>query len=214
MHSRHRPTPLVRAAPLGLLVAMACMRGPAPPGPGEARGFVPELRGQKVMVLPFQLRDQSIGDVDAELAFALQERAPSVEWMLPAEITAALRASPALDAPLTGLPVEIFLRTEVDRLGDPVYGVLRRLGAVTGADLVLLPVAAFLRSSGPGEPEAVQVSVALMDVRTGRALWYAVEAADGGPGDAAALAAVMDALARRVAPRRVSGVSGPGVGGR
>jgi hypothetical protein len=201
VHSARSFRLAVRLAPLGLLAFVACARSGAPPAPGEARGYVPELRGQRVMVLPFQLREGAVGDADAELAFALKGAGPSVEWILPGEIRESLRASPALDAPLEGLPVEVFLRTEVDRLGDPVFGVLRRLGAVTGADVALLPLAVFLRPAGEGMPSRVQVAAALMQVRTGRVLWYGVEAAPGGAGDPAALAAAMDALARKLAPR-------------
>lgn len=156
------------------------------------------------MVLPFQLREGAVADADAELAFALETRGSAVEWILPGEIRAALRASPALDAPLEGLPVDVFLRTEVDRLGDPVYGVLRRLGAVTGADLALLPVAVVHHAAADAVAPGVRVYAALMDVRTGRVVWYGVEAASGEAGDAGVLAAAMDALARHLAPRPVA----------
>jgi hypothetical protein len=157
------------------------------------------------MVLPFQLREGLAGDPDDEFAFALQGTASSVEWILPDEIRAQMRASPALDAPLDGLPVEVFLRTEVDRLGDPIFGVLRRLSAVTGADLVLLPVAVFPETvvEDEGGGARIRASAALMSARTGRVLWYGVEAGPGHGGDPAALATVMDALARRLAPRSV-----------
>lgn len=197
-----------RLAPLALLALTGCARTVDPPAPGESRGWVPDLRGQQVMVLPFQIQEGPVADADAELAFALEGTGPSVTWVLPADIREALRASPALDAPLDGLPVDVFLRTQVDRLGDPVYGVLRRLGAVTGADLALLPVAVFQRAEAPEVPPSVQVSAALMDVRTGRVIWYGVEAAPGSSGDPAVLAAAMDRLARRLAPRPVAGRGG------
>jgi hypothetical protein len=179
----------------------ACAGSSGPPRPGEARGSVPELRGQKVLVLPFQIRQGIAGDPDAELAFALEAGSAEVEWLLPDAIRDALRASPSLDAPLTGLPVEIFLQADVERLGDPVYGVLRRLGAVTGADVAVLPVAVFARPAGEGVDARVEASAALMSVRTGRVLWYGVTAGSGTGSDPAALAAAMDALGRRLAPR-------------
>ncbi len=194
--------------------AVGCAHASAPPGPGEARGYVPDLTGQRVMVLPFQLREGAVADADAELAFALQGRGAAVEWILPAEIRASLRASPALDAPLEGLPVGVFLRTEVERLGDPVYGVLRRLGAVTGADLAVLPVAVVRHGPGDETPAGVRVNAALMDVRTGRVVWYGVEGATGDLDDPAALAGAMDAIARHLAPRPVAGaVAGVDEGG-
>jgi hypothetical protein len=188
------------AAALPVLALLACSGQARPLGPGEARGAVPELRGQKVMVLPFQIREGVAGDPDAELAFALGSAAGAVEWILPAALREALRTSPGLDAPLTGLPVEVFLRSEVERLGDPVFGVLRRLGALTGADLALLPVAIFARAAEGGEPARVQAAAALLSVRSGWVLWYGVESGTGAGGDPAALAAAMDALGRRLAP--------------
>lgn len=201
-----RLSAFVALTALGCASVLACAGPrPRPPEPGESRGFVPELRGQRVMVLPFQLREGLAGDPDDEFAFALQGTASSVEWILPDEIRAQMRASPALDAPLDGLPVEVFLRTEVDRLGDPIFGVLRRLSAVTGADLVLLPVAVFPETvvEDEGGGARIRASAALMSARTGRVLWYGVEAGPGHGGDPAALATVMDALARRLAPRSV-----------
>lgn len=211
MHTLCRP---IRLAFVGAILAggFACAHASAPPGPGEARGYVPDLRGQKVMVLPFQLRQGAVSDADAELAFALAGRGAAVDWILPGEIRESLRASPALDAPLEGLPVEVFLRTQVDRLGDPVFGVLRRLGAVTGADLALLPVAVVAHGDEAEAPAGVRVNAALMDVRTGRVVWYGVEGAPGAAGDASVLAEAIDALVRHLAPRPVAG-GAAGAGG-
>ena len=99
------------------------------------------------MVLPFQIRSGIAGDPDAELAFALATRDGAVEWILPEAMRLALRASPGLDVRLEGLPVDVFLQTEVERVGDPVFGVLRRLGALTGSDVALLPVLVAATSS-------------------------------------------------------------------
>jgi hypothetical protein len=205
MTSRFRRIGLAAAIPVLALSGVVCAGKARPLGPGEARGAVPELRGQKVMVLPFQIRQGVAGDPDAELAFALGSSAEGVEWILPEALREALRTSPALDAPLTGLPVEAFLRTEVERLGDPVFGILRRLGALTGADFALLPVAIATHPAAGSEPARVQASAALLSVRTGWVLWYGVVAGPGTGSDPAALAAAMDALGRRLAPRATAG---------
>lgn len=201
MSSTFARSGLRSAAVVAVVSAWACASA-RPPAPGEARGGVPDLAGQPVMVLPVQINQGVAGDPDAELAFALKSHAPNVGWILPDSIRSALQASPALQAPLTGLPVEVFLRTEVQRLGDPVYGVLRRLGALTGADLAVLPVAALAVPPSAQEAGEVQISAALMDVRTGRVLWYGVEAGAGGGADPGALAGAMDSLGRWFAPRR------------
>ena len=182
-----------------------------PPVPGEARGGVPDLTGARVMVFPAQIVPEVPGGVDAELAFALGERAPRVEWILPAEVRTAARSAPGLDVAVDRLPVRVFLQAEVRRVGDPLYGILRRLGAVTDSQLALIPVAVQHRPpppppdslAGQGEPGpgTIQVSAALIALRTGRVLWYGVEeGASGTAGDPAALASAMDALAARLAP--------------
>lgn len=162
--------------------------------------MVPDLTGRTVMVLPVQALQGVGGDADAELAFALQSRMEAVDWVTPGELRNAVEASPSLDAPLEGLPVRVFLRTEVERVGDPLYGVLRRLGGLTGGEAALIPVLVRYRPAAAGTPGAVEVAAALLDVRSGYVLWYGVE--DGEPGsatDAGVLASALDALARRLA---------------
>ena len=185
--------------PTILLVLGACGSNPPPPAPGESRGAVPDLSGRTVMVLPVQRVEGLVGDADAELAFALQSQLGEVEWILPPALRRALDASPALDVPLDALPVGVFLRAEVERIGDPLFGAMIRLGALTGADVALLPVTVRYRpTDGTGEVVAV-----LLDVRSGYVAWFGVEA--GNPGEAsdpAVMASTLDALARRMAGRR------------
>ena len=192
--------PMIRArasasAFLLSLFAAAC-GGRAPvPEPGAAQGTPPDLRGSTVMVLPFQESATVAGDLDAELAFALRDRGPGVTWILPPRLQEVLNRSPGLGARIHGLPVGAFTTAEVERVGDPLYGDLRRLAALVDAEVTLLPVRAWLH---PGEGGArVRVSAALIHVRTGRVLWFGVEEGDPRePGDPSAPASAADALAR------------------
>ena len=150
------------------------------------------------------------GDATAELAFALSGPGAGPEWLLPDELERILSRSPALNAPLENLPVDVFLRAEVNRIGDPIFGVLRRIGAVTDAPLALLPVA--VRPAAPATdslgveidgPVAIEYVAALVDARSGRVLWFGVEA--GQPGevdDPRRLASAAEALALRLVPPR------------
>lgn len=156
------------------------------------------------MLLPVQQVAGVAGNPDAELAFALQARGPQVDWVLPAALDSALRMAPGLDTRTHGLPVDMFERAEIKRVGDPLYGDLRRLGAIANADLVLLPVKAAQAETAAGT--AVQLWAALLDVRTGRVLWFGVVQGDAGPaGGERLLASAADNLARAVL--------GPGSGG-
>ena len=181
-----------------LMIAWGCGSSPAPPGPGEARGAIPDLRGTAVMVFPVQLKAGVPGGVfaDPELAHALRTRGEGVQWIFPPEMEEILGRSPGVPAQVRGLPVQMFLQAEVNRVGDPLFGHLLRLSGLTGADVALIPVE--LRY---GEGEAYLMSAALIGIRTGRVFWYGVT--EGDPGEAAhpgTLASVTEKLARALLP--------------
>lgn len=206
-----RPRSLLTLLGLGVVLAgpLACGGSP-PPAAGQARGYVPSLLGQKVIVFPVQ-RDLGVGgDATAEMSFALEGVGAGPEWILPDELRTVMARSGSLDAPIENLPVDLFLQAEVDRIGDPIYGVLRRIGAVTSANVALLPVAIRPGPAPTGEdgmslagPVAAEFVAALIDVRSGRIIWFGAEGGTpGGVGDPTRLASAAEALARRLVPPR------------
>ncbi len=207
-----------RVAYLALLAGtLASCGGTPPPSAGQARGFVPSLLGRKVIVFPVQ-RDLGIGgDATAEMVFALQGTGSGPEWLLPDELRSTMARSGSLDAPLDNLPVDVFLQAQVDRIGDPIYGIMRRIGAVTSADVALLPIA--IRPGPPpvdstgsviDGPVAAEYVAALLDIRTGRVIWFGAEGGlPGAVGDPSRLASAADALARRLVPRRTNRIPAP-----
>jgi hypothetical protein len=160
------------------------------------QGFAPDLRGRRVLVLPVQQNVGVVGDVDAELAFGLQGRGGGVEWVLPAEVEAVLARSPGVQARTRGLPVGTFTVAEVQRVGDPLYGELRRMASLVSADVVVLPVQAAV-ATVPGEEPRVRLWTALIEVRTGNVMWFSVLDGESFPsGDPRGLASAVDELAR------------------
>jgi hypothetical protein len=149
-----------------------------------------------VLVLPVQQNLGVRGDPDAEVAFGLRERGSGVNWVLPAEVEEVLARSPGLPSSLRGLPVGQFLAAEVRRVGDPLYGELRRLSALVDAEAVLLPVQASLEMD-PGPDPTVRLWTALIEPRTGRVLWFSVLDGQAFPvGDPRGLASAVDEMAR------------------
>ena len=182
-------------------LALGCAGRHSAPVAGAQSGAVPDLRGRQVMLFPAQsVRGLAEGmDVELELAFALTGRGSQVLWILPAEIRSALARSPGLQVPLDALPVGVFLRAEVDRVGDPLFGYLRRLGALTGADLALIPVEIRYRAAADTVLGATEIAAALLSARNGRVYWFGVvEGQGGGAEDPGSLASAADALARRL----------------
>lgn len=193
---RLRPAFPVQAGMALALALSGCARTTAPPAPGTSQGTPPDLRGSRVMVLPVQEKRGVPGNLDAELAFGLQERGEGVTWILPEALDEALVTSPGMDVSLRSMPVGMFDGGEVRRVGDPLYGQLRRLSALTDADWALIPVRAAAVADADGTV-AVQLWATLIHVRTGRVLWFGVvEGERAAPDDPRGLASAMDKLAR------------------
>jgi len=188
-----------RVATLHLLVAgvvAACGGTAPPPEPGLVQGFAPDLRGRRVMVLPVQQNNGVPGDLDAELAYGLQERGEGVEWVLPAEVDEILARSPAVQARTRGLPVGTFTVAEVRRIGDPLYGELRRMASLVNASVVVLPVQAALAGVADGDLR-VRFWTALVEVRTGQVMWFSVLEGEPFPReDPRGLASAVEEVAR------------------
>jgi hypothetical protein len=149
------------------------------------------------MVMPVQASRGVAGDASAELVYALRARGQGVRWIMPDTLRAALARNPTLDVPLDALPVGVFLRAQVNRLGDPMFGYLRRLNALTGASVALIPVEVRYRPATAERPGAVELVAALVDAESGRVGWFGI--VEGEPGEASsprALASAADALAR------------------
>ena len=186
------------AVALLAMVAGGCGRRTEAPTAGVNRGGVPSLRGAQVMVLPVQSTRGIVGNPDAELADALTARGAGVRWVMPPALRALLARSPALDVQLDALPVGVFLQAEVDRIGDPLYGQLRRLAAIANGQIALVPIEVRHRATTPERAGAVEVVATLIDTSNGRVFWFGVVEGEAGEGsDPRALATAADALARR-----------------
>ena len=190
---------LARAMLLLLAVSLSgCGAPAAPPEPGQSRGSPPDLRGRRVILLPVQQNLGVYGDPDAELRFTLSDKGREVEWIYEEEVQKMLDRTPSMDARTRGLPVSLFRAAEVERVGDPLYGQLRRLAALVEAEGILIPIEASFEANEMIIDSAprVRFTAALVDPRTGRVVWYGIE--EGGEfaqDDPRALASAVERLA-------------------
>jgi hypothetical protein len=189
----------IKGASVGLLgLALAACASPEPMKPGDFRGGVPDLRGQRVMVLPVQLRDGASASVtiDEEIVYALSARGEQVSWAFPSELDRILRRSPGVQANLYGLPVGIFLQVKVNRIGDPLYGELRRLSTLVGAEFALIPVQLSYGADG-----RFSLAATILNPVTGRVVWFGIIQGGEGAADApGSLASVTNAFAMAILP--------------
>jgi len=195
---------LLAAVFLLAAVGGACARRSVPTAE-EPTPQPPALGGHAVLVLPVQPAPWVTAPADAvllpraadaEIAFWLQDRGARVRWVFPPELERFIDRSPGLDIRLRALAVERFRSAEVKRIGDPLYGDLRRLAGLADARFALVPVAgAFVPAEGGGV--AAEIAAALIDTFDGSVRWFGV--VRGSPGardDPARLASVAQALAR------------------
>jgi hypothetical protein len=179
MTTSSRSTSAVLAA--FAIAALGACGGPAPPPqPGQMRGTPPDLRGRRVAILPVQIVSGVPGDADAEIEYAFRGRSRDVAWIGRDEIAEAVARAPGLDTRTNGLPVGDFLRAEVRRIGDPLFGQLRRMAALVDADAVFLPVALTWEANQNVEDAdpRVRLTATLISPRTGQVLWFGISEGD------------------------------------
>lgn len=189
---RRPRTPAAVGTLLAAVLAFGCGGTTEAPTPGSFEGFIPDLRGERVMVFPVQIRSGVPGDASPEIAFALRSRSEEVEWIFSEELEGILARSPAVESSVTGLPVAFFLRAEVRRIGDPLFGQLLRLGALADSDIALIPLTVRAGAEGAGGTSVVEIVATILNVRTGQVIWFGVVA--GRPGSVADFGTVASAV--------------------
>ena len=177
---------------LATVIVLGCAGTRPAPSAGDSQGIIPDLRGRRVMVFPVQLQAGVPGDANPEISFAFRNRGAEVVWIFPDELEAIVRRSPSVDTAVRGLPVGVFLGTEVRRISDPLWGQLIRLGALTNSDIALIPVAVRPGASGVGGTSVVEIVATILNVRNGRVIWFGVVA--GRPGSVADFGSVASAV--------------------
>jgi len=103
------------------------------------------------------------------------------------------------------LAVGSFQRAQVRRIGDPLFGDLRRLAAVLDAQLAVVPIAAeFL---GPDAAAAAPtVAAAVINALDGTVVWFGIiEGTEKGVGSEGAIATAAQAFARAFADKTPAG---------
>ena len=199
-----------------LLLALAAACGgksnaSAPPAPLATPA--PILAGQTIMIFPVQqgfvpnptATQQHFpldgSKLDAELAYWLPQIAGNARWILPATIQRSISRSPTLGVNINNLSVAAFQRAQVKRIGDPLFGDLRKLAAVFDAPIAVIPVAA--ENIGLSQEVArTQIATAVINAMDGTVLWFGViESEPEARGDAA-IASAAQAFARAFAGKK------------
>jgi hypothetical protein len=197
------------------LAAPACAkaqreRDPTPL-PAVATFSTQAVAGKKVGVLPLTLiaadpalqsdtvytayrdRRAALQRADSLISEALMSRGPEVSWMLPPELRKMARRSAGFVPDPDQMGQAILRAPKMKTVPDPLRSSLRSLLAIADARLALVPASLGFLPEPDGQIRA-DLSLVLVDVRTGRVLWRSLAAGRGkSPDEAlhAALAAVL-----------------------
>lgn len=202
----------------GMVLLAACGAArpkKAPPLPGAQSA--PMLSGMAVLVLPVQQGPVPAADeaarhwpadreaVDGEIGYWLQQGTPRAKYFLAPQLDKVLARSPGLAINTRALAVSSFYRAQVKRIGDPLFGDLRRLAAVLDANIAVVPVAA--EFVGPSaDSAALHIATAVIDALDGDVIWFGViVGTEKGVGSDAAIASAAQAFAQAFAPRKKPG---------
>ena len=181
----------------------ACGKEAPPPTPDNPQPAVPNLAGLDVMVLPAQPAPGGVPEgFDAALSAVLTSEYPSVTWILPAAIDRVVQRTPTLGIRPHALSVSILRSPETERIGDPLYGDLRRLGAIVDARYaVVVYQVGYVAPDSTETHGRIEGAVAIIDTIGGRILWRGLIAGERGPdGDEVVLATAVQRLASLIGP--------------
>jgi hypothetical protein len=195
---------LVRGAWCGAaaVVIAACGHKPQSPTP-EPTAPLPTagVAAQQVSVLPLTLvaaedalhwesllgeRRAALARSDSVIGTLLRARAPEVTWVLPDELRRAARRAPGIAPNPDQMGSAILLhrtKQQPEMVPDPLRSELRTLSALAGGGrYALIPAGLVFRRTG-GSPDRLtataELTVVMVDVRTGRVGFRTVARGDG-----------------------------------
>ena len=170
---------------------------PAPTLPLPTAG----LAGQPVSILPLTLvaaedslrwnavlgdRAATLARSDSVIESLLKARSPEIPWVAPEEVRRAARRAPGVVTDPDQMATAILRAEKLTLVPDPLRSQLRTLAAVAGGGRYTLVPAALIyrRTGGAGvgvgrRTGTAELSIVLVDVRTGRIDWRTVARGEG-----------------------------------
>ncbi len=163
--------------------------------------------GQEIAVIPLTLvvseepltsqaplsdRVRTLAWADSLIGAAVTGRSPEVKWVLPADLRKMARRSPTVAPDPDRMGQALLRAPKLEEVPDPLRGNLRNMMAIVGGRFALVPAAlAFVNEpAGAPAPVRAELSLVLVDTRTGRIVWRSLAWATGTSPERAFVAAL------------------------
>ncbi len=196
-----------------VLLSLACGGKPAnpTPDPGKLQRepvrplITTSLAGQQLAVTPLTLlvsdealsatpplnsRPVALAWADSLVGAALIGRSPEVKWVFPPELRKLARRAPTVAPDPDRMGQSLLRGPKVEDVPDPLRTNLRSMMALVGGRFALVPAAlVFLREPNDG-PVRAELSLALVDTRTGKVVWRSLAWGTGTTPERALVAAL------------------------
>lgn len=209
---------MAKSLTLCALLLLGCGKHTAPPpAPTTApASSAPVLEGAAVLLMPVQRGMVPSPDsaahhwpadraaLDAEIAYWLKELSPRTRWYLPDLIDRALARSPGLNVRPHELAVGIFQQAQVKRIGDPLFGDIRKLAAVFDAEIAVVPIAAEYVGR-TREAATLHIAAAVIELDADVRWFGVITGTEAGADSQAAMASAAQAFARAFSGRKKTG---------
>ena len=199
-----RPATLTLAFSALLALPLAAQQVPILPVPTEG------LAGQQVAVVPLTLvatdpafqsdtlfdryRDRrvTLSWADSVIGDAFVARAPEVKWVLPPALRKIARRAPGIVDDPDQMGQALLRARKMRDVPDPLRASLRKLTAVVGGRMVMVPASLGFTREADGAVRA-ELSLVAADTRSGKVVWRSVTLGSG-PTPAGALTAALEAV--------------------
>ncbi len=185
---------ITRLAVSGIISFIGCGGTPAHEGVAPQTAPLPTagMAGRPVTVYPLtflrtdemlgwemyvQPRRDALDRADSLIAVLLTERAPEVTWVLPDQLRRAARRAPGMLSSPDQMGTAL-LRSRFRQVPDPLRSQLRTLNGIAGGRYALIPASLVFRRD-PGGAGAAELTLVIVDVRTGREGWRTVARGNG-----------------------------------
>ncbi len=195
----------------GLLLIAAAPLGAQEPKPGkfENRALsAMSLAGQKVPILPITMvvadpdiepdslyapyreRASALRRADSLIVLELEARGPEVSWLTPHELRKMARRAPGMLNSPDELGQAMLRNERLEKIPDQLAAQLRKLVAIAGGRMVLVPAALSFSHTPEGRYRA-DLALALVDTRRNEVVWRSSAVGQGAHPDLALRSALL-----------------------